>query len=113
MSDKVKVQGHRVLVRPKPLEEVVNGIVLVRANKDREQAMATEGTVLSVGPTCWQNLDFESPDWKPWCKEGDLVLFARNAGHVIPDPDAEEHEKDKVLFILNDEDILAVVERKE
>lgn len=108
MTINIRVPGHRVLIKPEAVEEVsAGGIVLAKPGQQAKlELMATErGTVIAVGPTCWHNYDKDSPDWKPWCKPGDRVVFAKYAGKLIKNPDTEEE-----FFIMNDEDIQVVLE---
>jgi len=107
---KIKVPGHRVLVKPDSVEKVSpGGIVIARPGQgDKLEYMGTDrGTVVQVGPMCWRNFDYQSPDWKPWCKEGDRVIFARYSGKTIKHPETEEQ-----FFIMNDEDIQVVLEEE-
>jgi co-chaperonin GroES (HSP10) len=108
MMLKIRVPGHRVLVKGDPVEEVTaGGIVIARPGHGQklEQQATDRGTVVEVGPMCWKNYDFDKPDWKPWCKPGDRVIFARYAGKLIKHPETEEE-----FFLLNDEDIQVVME---
>ena len=105
---KIRVPGHRVLVKPDPIEEVSKGgIVIARpGNQDKLEAQATDrGTVVQVGPMCWKNYDFDKPDWEPWCKPGDRVIFARYAGKSVVNPETKEE-----FFLMNDEDIQVILE---
>lgn len=108
---KIKVPGHRVLVKPESVEKVsAGGIVIARpGHGEKLEQMATDrGTVVQVGPMCWRNYDYDQPDWKPWAKEGDRVIFARYAGKVVKNPDTEEE-----FFLMNDEDIQVVLEEEQ
>lgn len=103
--------GHRLVVKPYKQEELDEkiasakkfGFEIVNSNEDRENASVDRGFVLAIGPTAWH--DFES---EPWCKVGDEILFAKFAGKYVEDP----HTKDKV-FILNDEDVVAVLNKED
>lgn len=104
----IRVPGHRILVKPDPIEEVsAGGIVIAKpGNQAKLEKMATEiGTVVKVGPMCWKNFDSDQPDWKPWCKPGDRVIFAKYVGKLIKHPETEEE-----FFLMNDEDIQCVLE---
>lgn len=105
---KIRVPGHRVLVKPEAVEKVSKGGIIL-AQDDKRQFMATDrGTVVDVGPMCWRNYDYGQPDWKPWCKPGDQVVFARYAGKIVKHPETEEE-----FFLMNDEDIQVVLEDEE
>lgn len=105
--------GHRLTVKPyaqKDLDplmaktlksEYLKGFEVVNSNEDRENASVDRGVVLAIGPTCWQN---ESHGYTPWCKVGDEILFAKFAGKFVKDP-----ETNLDVFILNDEDVVAIV----
>lgn len=100
--------GHRLLVKPFKAVEVdeaykrakLLGIELVREHEKREDAGITKGTVISIGPTAWD--DFKSP---PWCKVGDTIIYAKHAPFFVEDEDKE------VYGLLNDADVIAVVEK--
>lgn len=99
---RIKPAGHRVLVKPDPLEEKTkNGIILAHDNKERKEAAQATGTILAIGPTAWK--DFS--DGTPWAEVGDRIWFARHGGALIEDPDSGEKYR-----LLNDEEIAAVME---
>jgi co-chaperonin GroES (HSP10) len=76
------------------VEEVSKGgIVLARAETDREQKSAVIGTVLDVGDDCWYDKASK------WAKKGDRVMIAKFGGAAI----------DELLRFVNDEDILGIV----
>ncbi len=105
--------GHRLIVKPyaqKDLDplmsnalksDALKGFEIVNTNEDRENASVDRGIVLAIGPTAWQN---ESHGYVPWCNVGDEILFAKFAGKFVKDPDTKLD-----VFILNDEDVVAVV----
>ncbi len=107
----IKPCGHRLVVKAYKQEEVdevlkrakdsgfLAQFEIINSNKKREDASVDRGVVLAIGPTAWQ--DFNS---EPWCKVGDEIIFAKFAGKVVEDPDTNED-----VFILNDEDVVAVV----
>ena len=105
---KIRVPGHRVLIKPEAIEEVsAGGIVLAKPGAQAKlELMATDrGVVIQVGPTCWENYDKDSPNWSAWCKPGDRVVFARYAGKLVTNPETKEE-----FFLINDEDIQVVLE---
>lgn len=100
--------GHRVLVETVDYDEFDEvhraaknlGIEIVKDSKTRYQASVDQGTVVAVGPTAWQ--DFGD---SPWAKVGDRVIFAKNSGRAVEDPEA----KDRHFVVMNDEDVILVV----
>lgn len=105
----IKPCGHRLVVKAYKQEEVdevlkkhsefLKEFQVINSNKKREDASVDRGVVLSIGPTAWH--DFNS---EPWCKVGDEIIFAKFAGKVVEDPETNED-----VFILNDEDVVAVL----
>jgi co-chaperonin GroES (HSP10) len=105
---KVNIPGHRVLVKPKELETVSKGGIVIARPGDlekREKAASQIGVVTQVGPMAWRAFDGSQADWKPWAKEGDTVFFVKYAGKFIYDEQTGEE-----FIVLQDEDILAVIE---
>lgn len=107
MTLKVKSVGHRVIVQPDKVEKVTKGGIILEVNEKREQASAQKGTVVDVGDMAWKNVAYGwgIEGWKPWCKPGDRVFFARYAGKQFRD---EDHPDDYYV-ILNDEDIQCLI----
>lgn len=64
-------------------------------------AGVTKGQVVAMGPDCYRGNRFTNP----WCKLGDVVLYAKHGGVIIVEPDTK-----KKFVILNDEDILGIYE---
>lgn len=103
----IKVGGHRVLVRPKVLEEVDDvyasakraGIELASERTKREQDAIDRGTIIQIGNTA--SVDF---DGDLWFSVGDEVVFARYSAKKVTDPETTE-----VFAILNAEDILCTL----
>lgn len=108
---KLRAVGHRVLVKPDPVEKKSAGGLYLAVDEKRERAASQKGTIVQVGPMAWKNevYGYGIEGWEPWCKPGDRVFFARYAGKFIraneDDPYSEE-----VYVVLNDEDIQAVIE---
>jgi len=109
--------GHRVVIRPRPVEEVTKGgIVRPNVVHDLEKKGTTIGTIVAVGFQAWKThcssaVD-ESVRGVAWAKVGDEVLYSRYSGseaaeeiRELVDPSAER------LIIVNDEDVLAVIKR--
>jgi Chaperonin 10 Kd subunit. len=118
MTMGLQVKGHRVLIKPDPVKEQIE---IPQALKDskfevvkpielekREEAGTEIGTVVSVGPTAFKAFDGNDPNWQPWCKAGDRVIFTRYSGKRVEDPVTKER-----FFVVNDEDIQVVVTGEE
>lgn len=91
--------GHRVLVKPLPVEKkTAGGILLADTVVDKHQRDQQKGVVVAIGENAWKAFD----DGTPWCKVGDLVLFSRYGGKTV-------YEDEQEFRVLNDEDIVAVV----
>jgi co-chaperonin GroES (HSP10) len=77
-----KPNGYRLLIRMLDVEQATttkSGLQLHIPDSDKEELeeQMTIGYVQSVGDLCYKNDMFEN---KPWCVEGDYVLFARMQG---------------------------------
>lgn len=90
--------GHRVLVKPLPLEKQSKGGIILTTD-DRKEKAQVRGTVVAIGPNAWKAFD----DGEPWCKVGDEVWFAQYGGYLVRDPETDEEYR-----LLNDEDVCAV-----
>jgi len=118
MSTKVEMVGHRVLLKPHFDEDVIEDGALkgfkldVGENWKREKAATVVGRVVSIGPMAWKAFDgyfkdgTPNPEWKPWCKIGDIVYFAKYGGKFIT---IEEED----YIIVNDEDVQGVIHEDE
>jgi len=94
MATKLQPLGDRLVVKPKPREEVTKGgIVLPDTVTEKPQ----EGKVLAVGPGKMTDDGKRIP---MDIKVGDMVLYAKYGGTEIKE-DGEE------LIILRESDILA------
>jgi len=99
--------GHRLLVRADVAVEKDDayvrakamGIEIAKSTVAQEQTGMDRGTVLDIGPTCWQHSDYGG---NPWCGVGDRVIYAKHAGKVI-------EQDGEFLVLLNDEDVVAVI----
>ena len=100
--------GHRVVVRQEKYDEHDEvfaaakrvGIEIVKDRETRYQASVDKGTIVSIGPTAWA--DFGGVNW---AQIGDTVVFAKNAGKTVEDP----QDKTTSYVVLNDEDIVAII----
>ena len=108
----LRAVGHRVIVRPDPIETKTSGGIILKVDEKREAAASQKGTVVMVGPMAWKNevYGFGLEGWEPWCKAGDRVFFAKYAGKFIRTSD-NPSDQDWVV-VLNDEDIQAVIEKE-
>jgi len=106
----LEIVGHRLLVKPDAVEDQIDlpgglkgtGFAVVKPTDlaRREEAGTQVGTVIQVGPTAFRAFDGSDPNWRPWCKPGDRIIFARYAGKFVEDPDTKEK-----FFVINDEDM--------
>ena len=100
---------HRILVRPdNVLQEKyktdIPGFVVAGDQKDREQKGVDSGTVVSCGPTAFEDYHTPNP-----LHHGDKIVYAKFAGKPVVDPDAPDVQ----YVLLNDEDVIAIVTKKE
>ncbi len=94
MATKLEPLGDRVVVKPKPKEEVTKGgIVLPDTAKEKPQ----EGEVIAVGPG---RITDDGKRIAMDIKVGDIVIYAKYGGTEIKEDDEE-------LIILRESDILA------
>jgi len=94
MAVKLEPLGDRVVVKPKPKEEVTKGgIVLPDTVKEKPQ----EGEVIAVGPG---RMTDDGKRLAMDVKVGDIVIYAKYGGTEIKEGDEE-------LIILRESDILA------
>jgi len=104
MSEKINKSGimptggHVLVLPDKVKEKTSGGIILPETIRDKEQAAATSGIIISIGPSAWKDLD----DGKPWANVGERVSYARYAGVVMTGNDND-------YVLINDNDILAVL----
>ncbi len=90
--------GGHVLILPDPIERTTAaGIVIPDTVADKEQAAATSGRIIAIGPSAWADID----NGMPWAKLGDRVSYPRYAGVTMTG-------NDEINYVLiNDNDILA------
>jgi co-chaperonin GroES (HSP10) len=101
--------GHRVLVKQTDYDEhdevfksaKAAGLVIEKNKEVRYQASVDEGVIIAIGSTAWKDFGGE------WAKVGDTIVFAKNAGKFVKDPDDE----DTHYVVLNDEDVVAVIKQ--
>ena len=89
--------GHVLVLPDKVKEKTSGGIILPETIRDKEQAAATSGVIISIGASAWKDLD----DGTPWAEVGDRVSYARYAGVAMTGSDNVDY------VLINDNDILA------
>jgi len=98
--------GHRVLIKPKTVEEKSDGGIILHNNdiqKKLERAGNDIGTVYSVGMNAWKAYD----GGEPWAVVGDKVIYAKYGGVFVTNPlDGEEY------VLINDADVSCVLKRQ-
>lgn len=106
MMKRIRPVGYRVLVQPEKVEETSKGGIIIASDVIRaEQNAMTQGKVLEVSPIAY--LEFREKGFKPFCKEGDVILYQRYSG-MRPIGDDGKPRDD--LLILNDMDVVGVIE---
>lgn len=101
---------HRILVKPDNVEDKDDnyaaarraGIVVVEAERKREQAAIDSGVVVEIGPTAFKDFGLSEAPFKV----GDLVVYAKYGGKAIEDPVTKEN-----FVALNDEDVIAIISK--
>jgi len=100
-----KPTGWRILVMPyRRKEKTKKGIILPDQALEKEHVATVCAYVLEVGPDAY--MDKEKFPEGPWCKKGDWIIFGRYAGARIKIDDGE-------LRLLNDDEILATIQKPE
>ena len=100
-----KPTGWRILVMPyRRKEKTKKGIILPDQALEKEHVATVCAYVLEVGPDAYK--DKEKFPEGPWCKKGDWIIFGRYAGARIKIDDGE-------LRLLNDDEILATIQKPE
>jgi len=94
----IEPTGGHLLVKPKKVEEVTEGgIIMPHETLTKEQQAATEGRLVAVGSSAWRDLD----DGQPWAYAGDNISYSRYAGVEMTGADGEQY------MLINDVDVLA------
>ena len=97
--------GWRLLVLPfTPKEKTKGGILIAQESLEKLRIATNCGYVLKVGPLAYH--DKEKYPTGPWCKKGDLVIFARYAGSRLPIEGGE-------VRLLNDDEVLGKIQNPE
>ena len=105
--------GHRVLVKPDPIEEKTDAGIFIVQDERTAKGTQVYGTVEAVGPDAWKAFrkideNGNEVNGQPWASKGDRVVFSRFAGRFISDPNKPDGD-DNEFVILNDEDIVAII----
>lgn len=119
MTTVIKPTGHHLVVKPMPIKEKTDsGIIVAREGSEHakmQKAGRDIGTILAIGPQAflahasalydYARLTEVAPSkLEAWCKVGDVVYYAKNAGRFLFDPMSGEE-----LYIIHDEDVQAVL----
>tara|TARA_R110000751_G_scaffold98700_3_gene191852 strand:- start:2293 stop:2784 length:492 start_codon:yes stop_codon:yes gene_type:complete len=95
--------GWRVLLLPyQGRKQTTGGIIVPTEVREREALGTVCGYVLKVGPLAYLDADKFGENSKPWCKEGDWVIFGRYAGSRFKIEGGE-------VRLLNDDEIIACI----
>lgn len=97
---KILPAGHKILVKPKPVEEKSKGGIILALDKERYLEATTEGTVLAIGPTAYKKVD----DGTVWCEVGDKISYGKYAGALIVDEETNEK-----FVVIHDVDVVAIL----
>jgi chaperonin GroES len=90
--------GFRVLVLPDAVDEkTAGGIIIARDTKGREDMAQVKGTVVEVGPCCWDNQSTSN-----WAKAGDRIVFGKYSGLAYKGKDGKDYR------IINDTDVVGL-----
>lgn len=91
----------RIIVEPEVKEETSKGGIIIP--EVANQKAPTKGRVISIADNTDIMLKIQS---------GDVVIFPKYAGTEIVIPSKEVGGKDRVLQVIKDEDILAVIKNE-
>lgn len=86
-----------------PQEKTSGGIFLPEQTKDRDKLAGDRGTLIAISPMAFNFPDWPEGEAKPIV--GNRVLVARYAGVV-------QDEGGKVIRVLKDKDIIALIEEE-
>jgi len=92
--------GHKILVKPREVEEVSKGGIFLAVDKDRYLEATTEGTVLAIGPTAYKKVD----DGSMWCAVGDRITYGKYAGAQVVNEETGEK-----FVVIHDIDVVAIL----
>ncbi len=103
-----QVHGWNILVRPIQPEEKTQGVIYIPTSAQEDLAyLSNVGVVKAVGPLAYKSPDKRfGPEETPWCKVGDVVVWARNEG--------QKFMYDGITFVLlADDRILMTIDDPE
>ena len=114
----IRPVGHKILIKPLEWEAKTDWGFQITSTEDSDSAKIEKagrmvGTIAAVGPQAWVahavGLVDHAPLFKDevlddWAAIGDTVMYSRYAGKEIYDPETGEE-----YYLLNDEDVLAVM----
>lgn len=116
----IKPAGHHILVAPLEWDKETEWGFALTPHESSETARLEKagrmyGTLVAIGPQAWKAHAaglakgcFAIPVYDDWAKVGDTVMYSRYAGKNIYDPASGQE-----LYLIHDEDILAVLPPKE
>lgn len=99
----IEPAGHKILIKPKPVEEKTKSGIILAREIERYQEATTEGTVVAIGPTAYKKVD----DGTPWCKVGDKISYGKYAGARLTIENQDGVEEDFV--VIHDVDVVAIL----
>jgi co-chaperonin GroES (HSP10) len=112
--DEYKVRGYRILIQKEEVKRQTEWGFQLSAegtyNDRLENSGYNVGRVMDIGHTCWKGSSVQ--DEAPWCAVGDLIVYSKHAERKIPALNADNHD-DSVLYVINDDDVICVIEEKE
>ena len=100
-----KPVGYRLLVRPYAgPKKTKGGIILTDTANETIQMTTVVGLVVALGELCYKDKS-KFPEG-PWCKQGQFVIYGRDAGSRFKTKYGEHR-------ILNDDEIIATIDKPE
>lgn len=105
----IKPVGDNILVLVDDVvkkQEDEGGLILYSSTDDKEaeREYAMRGTVVAMGPCCY-NLSWHGD---PWCKVGDKIMFPKYMGEIHRDL-----ETGKVYRLLKDDKVRGIITKEE
>jgi chaperonin GroES len=91
----------RILVEPESKEQISCGGIIIPETAN--QKSPTKGRVLAIAEDSDINLKIQA---------GDIVLFSKYAGTEVTLRANIPEQKDRLVLLIKDEDILAVIEER-
>lgn len=97
-----KAVGHRIIIKPDPVEEVSKGGIVIAVDQKLEKGATVTGTIVDIGEDAW--VAFKPKTEFAGLKIGDHVYIAKYAGKWIVDTGTKEE-----FLVINDEDIVCKI----